>query len=101
MDERTIDRALSVNNDISAQVMAETLMNDTVSTYRMYDRLALAYLSGTDEFRRGLNKAVEIITDESLTSLAKRITDAGEASTENVKESIQEEIDRIFDRIPA
>ena len=73
MDEKTIDSATYADNTVSAEIMAGILMGGKVSTYGMYDRLATEFLSGTDEFREGLDRAVEIITGESLTSLARKI----------------------------
>ncbi len=65
----------TVTREDSAEYMAELLMDDENSTYKMYEELASAYLDGNDEYRKGLNDAVIMITGWSLDTISKRLLD--------------------------
>ncbi len=58
----------------TADYMAELLMDETTTTWKMYEELACAYLNAkTDEYRNGLNDAVILLTGWSLDTISENI----------------------------
>ena len=79
--ETIIKEALSiVDRDNSASYMAELLMDDYQSTYKMYEELAFSWLNGSEEYRNGLNDAVIIITGWSLDTISKNLMNKKEGA---------------------
>ena len=78
-DEEILKESLEeVDPDESAEYMAELLMDDTTTTWKMYERLVGNWLNGSTEYRNGLNDAVILITGWSLDTIAKKLTEKEE-----------------------
>lgn len=65
--------AATCDMDISASKLAELLMDDENSTYKMFEELASAYDTGSAEFRKGMDSALSVVTGWNLLSIAKQI----------------------------
>ena len=77
--EEILRRALSeVTREDSADYMAELLMDDKNSTWKMFEELCFSWLNGNEDFRDGLNDAVILITGWSLDTIAKRLLEEDE-----------------------
>ncbi len=72
----TIEEAMNCDSEIIAQQMSELLMDDSWTTYKMYEGLASEYLAGNADIRRGIDKAVSALTGWNMASLAKKIIQA-------------------------
>ncbi len=59
--------------DEAAQLMSDLLMDDTVTTCDMYESLCRAYINGNDDVRKGINRALEILTRYKLEDITKRL----------------------------
>lgn len=57
----------------AAGYMAEILMDDTDSTWKIYERLVSSWLNGSKEYRDGLNDAVILLTGWSLDTITNNI----------------------------
>ena len=78
-DEEILKESLEeVDPDDSAEYMAELLMDDTTTTWKMYERLVGNWLNGSTEYRNGLNDAVILITGWSLDTIAKKLMEKEE-----------------------
>ena len=67
----TIDRALDITDvNVSAELMAELLMDDTVSTYKMFETLANNYLLGSSEYQKGVDATLLELIGCDMTDLA-------------------------------
>lgn len=64
----------------SAEVMAELLMDDQVSSWKMFEELVSAYQNGTAEKRSGIDAACAILTGNRLASIAEIILSRAEAA---------------------
>ncbi len=53
--------------------MAELLMDDTNTTWKVYERLTGSWLNGSMEYRNGLNDAVILLTGWSLDTITNNI----------------------------
>ncbi|MBR6475420.1 MAG: hypothetical protein IKS98_08210 [Lachnospiraceae bacterium] len=62
-----------IETEESADYMAELLMDDTNTTWKMYERLVGVWLNGSKEYRDGLNDAVILITGWSLDTITKNM----------------------------
>lgn len=72
--EEILRKALSeVTREDSADYMAELLMDNENSTWKMFEKLCFSWLNGNEDFRDGLNDAVILITGWSLDTIAKRL----------------------------
>ena len=63
----------NVERDTTAEYMSELLMDDTDSTYKMFEELASVYLSGDEKFREGMDIASSILTGWTVPTIAKNI----------------------------
>ncbi len=75
--------------DVSAEVMAELLMDDGNSSYKMFEELASDYINAEEEsYRKGLDNACRILTGYSLAHIADDVLEisaedeSGEGSAE-------------------
>ena len=59
--------------DEAAQLMSDLLMDDTVTTCDMYESLCRAFIGGNDDVRKGINRALEILTRYNLEDITKRL----------------------------
>lgn len=57
----------------AAGYMAELLMDDTNTTWKVYERLTGSWLNGSMEYRNGLNDAVILLTGWSLDTITNNI----------------------------
>lgn len=58
---------------MTADYMAELLMDDSNSTYKMYEQLVSEYLHNDEGYRNGLDAACMILTGYSLRSISEEI----------------------------
>lgn len=71
-----IQRVLKeINKDDTAEYMAQLLMDDSNSTYKMFEQMASEYLNGNDDFCEGFNRACAILTGWYMESIAEQILD--------------------------
>lgn len=63
----------TVDREITAEVMSELLMDDTWSTWKMFEGLASDYLSGSVDVRKGIDLACSALTGWNLPSIAEQI----------------------------
>lgn len=74
IDTEIIQKAWNeLDREDTADYMAELLMDDDNGTYKMFEELASACLNGSEEFRKGLNDAVIILTGWSLDTIAREM----------------------------
>lgn len=74
--EEILRRALEeTEREDTADYMAELLMDDSQTTWKMFERLVSAWLNGNEDYRKGLNDAVIEITGWSLDTIAKHLLD--------------------------
>ena len=97
MDNTTaklLDKAYADSDrDTTAEIMAELLMDDSVSTYGAFEDIYLRYASGTDEFRKGVDAALTILTGLDFAGIARRVTERsvackGETETRRVTDIV-------------
>lgn len=66
-----VDQALdTADREISADVMADLLMDDNWSTWKMFEGIASDYLGGSEDVRKGIDLACSAITGWDLPSIA-------------------------------
>ena len=65
----------TVAREDSAEYMAELLMDTDNGTWKMFEELSSDFLNGNEDFRKGLNDAVTILTGWSLDTIAKNLLD--------------------------
>ena len=66
-----VDQALdTADREISADVMADLLMDDNWSTWKMFEGMASDYLGGSEDVRKGIDLACSAITGWDLASIA-------------------------------
>ena len=65
----------TVTREDSAEYMAELLMDTDNGTWKMFEELSSDFLNGNEDFRKGLNDAVTILTGWSLDTIAKNLLD--------------------------
>ncbi len=66
-----IEKALeNTTVEETSEKMAGLLMDDSISTYKMFEDLSSRYLDGSTEFREGMDTALQIITLMSLAEIA-------------------------------
>lgn len=72
--EEILRKALDkVSKEDSAEYMAELLMDENTTTWKMFEELAYSWINGNEDFRNGLNDAVILITGWSLDTIAKEL----------------------------
>lgn len=70
------------NRDLTAEYMAELLMDDSNSSYEMFEELVSSYLNGNTDYRNGLNAACSILTGYNLQSIAEEIIEKSKEAKE-------------------
>lgn len=63
----------TVDREITAEVMSELLMDDSWSTWKMFEGLASDYLNGSTDVQKGINLACSALTGWDLSSIADQI----------------------------
>lgn len=77
--EKILQKAFDdVDYEDSAAYMAELLMDDEVTTWKLFERLVGAWLNGNEDYRKGLNDAVIEITGYSLDTIANHLLEKEE-----------------------
>jgi len=85
--EQNIDQAIEEKSDLdvireaytasdkkeSAAYLADIMMDDAISTYGLFEDLAVAYINGSEEFRRGLDTAAKYLTDRSIREMSENV----------------------------
>lgn len=64
------DLDCEVLREVSADYMAEKLMDPQYSSHKMFEDLVSDYLNGSDELRKGIDRACTILTGYSLDTIA-------------------------------
>ena len=59
--------------EVSADIMAALLMDDSVSTWEVYEDLSCRWVDGSDEFRRGMDCAIGMLTGYYLNDIAGKV----------------------------
>jgi hypothetical protein len=75
-EERLILKAATlgvIDKDDSASYMAELLMDDRWSSYKMYEDIVRLWLGGSEEFRKGIDSALSVLTGWNLDSITKTL----------------------------
>lgn len=57
----------------TAEIMAELLMDDTVSSYEMFEDASYDYLHGNADYRKGMDQAFSILIGHNLSETAKEM----------------------------
>lgn len=55
-----------VDNNAVCEQMTAMLMDTEISTYDMFEDLVVAYDKGNEDFRKGMDKALEILVWKNL-----------------------------------
>lgn len=63
----------TVDREITAEVMSELLMDDTWTTWKMFEGLASDYLNGSTDVQKGIDLACSALTGWNLSSIAEQI----------------------------
>ena len=89
--ERIQEALKEDDKEVSADVMADLLMDDSNSTYEMFEELAAAYVNNTDEsYRKGLNDACSVLTGCYLERIADDILER--IQEKKAEEDLEEDI---------
>ena len=59
-----------VDNDKVAEEMTAMLTDPDILTYDMFEDLVIAYTNGNTDFRKGIDKALEILIWRNMENLA-------------------------------
>lgn len=73
-NENIINKTISeVSREKSAEILAEILMSDEISTYKMFEELAEKFLEGNEDCKKGINLACAVITGYDLFELSEKL----------------------------
>lgn len=73
-DLEIIENALiDDDEETKAEEMAALLMDTDVSTYKMFDDLAILYINSSEEKREGIDRTLGILTGFNLAEIALEI----------------------------
>lgn len=71
---KAIEQVLeTIDKDTTAEYMAELLMDDKISSYKMFEELAHDYLNGNENVQKGIDRACAILTGWNLSSIAEQL----------------------------
>ncbi len=73
--EALVYAASFVDNSIAADVLAQSLMDDNVSTYDMFDDLQYMYLAANKEGKEYIDRTLTILLGNKMSELAGQILD--------------------------
>lgn len=62
-----------VDYDKAADEMTAMLTDTDIPTYDMFEDLVVAYVNGNEDFRKGMNKALEVLIWKNMEELVKYI----------------------------
>ena len=71
--EDKINRAMEQDCEVTADVMAELLMDTDWSTWKMFEGIASDYLNGNKDVRKGIDLAISALTGWNMSSIATKI----------------------------
>ena len=60
-----------VDKYLVAEEMTEMLMDTNITTYDMFEDLLIAYRNGNEDFRKGMDKALETLVWKDMTDIVK------------------------------
>ena len=63
----------NVDRVTTSEYMSDLLMDDTNSTWKMFEEMAYCYINGSEEYRKGIDDACSVLTGYYFTTIAKRI----------------------------
>ena len=63
----------NITRDDTAEYMAELLMDDDNTTYKMFEALAAEFIAASEEKRNGINTACVLLTGWYLETIAQQI----------------------------
>lgn len=63
----------NITREDTADYMAELLMDEYNTTWKMYEEIACAYLNGNEDYRRGLDDGLIYLTGWCLETIAQQI----------------------------
>lgn len=77
-EERTVElinkiESMGYDYDITADYIADLLMDPENGTYRMAEELMDIYMGGSSEFRKGFNAAVTTLLGWNMTTIVEQI----------------------------
>lgn len=64
-----------VDNDKVANLMSDMLMDTDVTTYDMFEELVVAYRGGNEDFRKGMDKALETLLWYNMNDIVSKVKD--------------------------
>lgn len=62
-----------VDNDAVAEEMTAMLTDTEISTYDMFEDLVIAYNNGNEDFRKGMDKTLEILVWKNLPEIVEHM----------------------------
>lgn len=62
-----------VDHEAVAEEMSMMLMDTDISTYDMFEDLVVAYEHGSEEFRKGMDKALETLLWKNMEEIVKHM----------------------------
>ena len=62
-----------VSSDDKSEFMAGLLMDDSNSTYSMFEEMYQSYSEGNEDYREGFNRACSILTGDFIETIAKKM----------------------------
>ena len=62
-----------VNHNKVAELMSELLMDTNVTTYDMFEDLVVAYENGNEDFRKGMDKALETLLWYNMNDIVEKV----------------------------
>ncbi len=71
--EELENKFLQTNRDAAAEYMAEVLMDDDISTYKMYEDIASNYLYANDDYRKGVDMVLSVMLNQNFETLTESI----------------------------
>ena len=76
MDTNEMEAMLyEVDNDKVANLMSDMLMDTDVTTYDMFEELVVAYNGGNEDFRKGMDKALETLLWYNMNDIVSKVKD--------------------------
>ena len=62
-----------VDHEAVGEEMSMMLMDTDISTYDMFEDLVVAYKHGGEEFRKGMDKALEVLLWKNMAEIVKHM----------------------------
>ena len=71
--EKVKEAYSEVDRENSAEYMAELLMDDTTSTWKMFEELASEFINGNEDVRKGIDTATILLTGWSMETISENL----------------------------